>query len=85
MRAIYDFYKAEKQTLSGAKKVKNEILLATREIIFAEQFQKDEIQPEYRRIIVRHYKILYQQKKDRIYILGIFNTYRHPFSQKREV
>ena len=81
LKSIYIYYKNEKKTLQGAKNVKNDILKASKEIVFATQYQEDEIQPEYRRIIVRHYKILYKEIDSKIVILRIFNTSKKPESQ----
>ena len=81
LKSIYKYYKEEKHTLQGAKNVKNDILKASREITFVAQYQQDEIQPEYRRIIVRHYKLLYKEIDGKIVILRIFNTYKKPENQ----
>ncbi|KAF2507243.1 type II toxin-antitoxin system RelE/ParE family toxin [Flavobacterium zhairuonense] len=71
---IYNYYK--EKSFQGANNIKNEILDATKKIHFSEQYQKDEIEPEYRRIIVRDYKILYFEENDVIYISKIFSTKR---------
>ena len=62
--------------------LRKDILKARREVAFEKQYQADEIQPEYRRIIVRHYKLLYKQKEGRILILSIFDTRQDPMKQK---
>lgn len=81
LKSIYDYYKHEKQTPQGAKTVKNDILKASKGILHPEQYQQDEVQPEYRRIIVRHYKLLYKEKEGNIHILRIFNCARDPQRQ----
>ncbi|WP_125722929.1 type II toxin-antitoxin system RelE/ParE family toxin [Flavobacterium ustbae] len=60
LRTIFNFYK--EKSIQGANNIKNEILDATKKIHFAEQYQKDEIEPEYRRIIIRDYKILFSRR-----------------------
>lgn len=35
---------------------------AAKKINFSEQFQRDEIESEYRRIIIRDYKLLYKEE-----------------------
>ncbi|AUS04162.1 type II toxin-antitoxin system RelE/ParE family toxin [Pseudotamlana carrageenivorans] len=39
------------------------IIDASKQIVFSKQYQKDDIFPEYRRIVVRDYKILYKEVK----------------------
>jgi addiction module RelE/StbE family toxin len=56
------------------KVIRKEILSSSKKIVFAEQFQKDEIFPVYRRIIVREYKLLYKEEKKTIYIMNIVCT-----------
>jgi len=43
---------------SARKIVRKDIIDATHNIVFAEQYQNDEIFPQYRRLIVRDYKVL---------------------------
>lgn len=63
------------KSLQVAQNVKNDILKATRELHFVEQYQRDEIEPEYRRIIVRDYKLLYKEEKEgTVFIARIFST-----------
>ena len=57
LKDIYDFYK--NKSLQGAKKVKLNILQSPKTIYFAKQYQIDDINPKYRRIVVRDYKVLY--------------------------
>lgn len=80
LKAIYEIYKVK--SLQGATTLKDEILQATRELHFAGQFQKDEIEPEFRRIIVRHYKILYIEENGIVFIARIFDTRQNPNKQK---
>jgi plasmid stabilization system protein ParE len=80
LKVIYENYKVK--SLQGAKTLKDEILLVTKELHFAGQYQKDEIEPEFRRIIVRHYKLLYIQENGIVYIARIFDTRQNPNKQK---
>ena len=59
---------------SARKIVRKDIIRASKEIQFAEQFQKDDILPEYRRIIVRDYKRIYSYEKEIVYILNVICT-----------
>ena len=80
LKAIYENYKVK--SLQAAKTLKDEILQTTRELHFASQYQKDEIEPEFRRIIVRHYKILYIEENGIVFIARIFDTRQNPNTQK---
>src|SRR5690606_8101171 len=84
LKSIHDYLKYEKKTPQGAANVKKDILQASREVTFENQYQRDEIEPEYRRIIVRHYKLLYKEKGGKILILRIFDTYQEPKKQLEE-
>lgn len=75
------FYYYSEKSIQGATNIKNEILKTTKEIHFGEQYQKDEIEPEFRRIIVRHYKILYKEYQGIIFIARIFDTRQEPNKQ----
>ena len=79
MKEIYKFYKDISP--QGAENVKNDILKAAKEIVFAKQFEQDEIEPNFRRIIVRHYKLIYTIEKDIIAILRIIDTRQNPLKQ----
>lgn len=80
LKAIFEYYKVK--SLQGAQNVKNDILKASRELHFVEQYQQDEIEPEYRRIIVRDYKLLYKEGKEgTVFIARIFSTKQDPGKQ----
>ena len=59
---------------SAKKIVRKDIINASKKIVFAEQYQKDEILPQYNRIIVRDYKILYKEISGIAYILNVICT-----------
>ncbi len=59
LKDIYDYYKV--RSLQGAKNVRSDLINAPKKIIFAKQYQLDEINPNYRRIVVRDYKLLYRE------------------------
>ncbi|MFQ6602742.1 type II toxin-antitoxin system RelE/ParE family toxin [Flavobacterium sp. C3NV] len=79
LKTIYNYYK--EKSLQGAINLKNDVLSSTKGIRFVEQYQKDEIEPEYRRIIVRDYKILYLEENEVVYITKIFATKRDSLKQ----
>jgi len=83
LKRIYDFNK-NIFSVEFARKIRDEIYKAVGEIVYLEQWQQDEILGEpYRRMIVRHYKIVYRIKDQQtIYILMIFDTRQDPGKYK---
>ena len=81
MKSIHDYIKYKLKSPQGAKNVKQDILNTSKSIVFSEQYEVDEIQSEYRRMLVRHYKILYKEQQNKIYILAIFDTLQSPERQ----
>lgn len=78
LKQIHDYLKYEKKTPQGAANVKADLIEASKGVTYAEQFQKDDINPDYRRIVVRHYKLIYKEEKGIIIILRVFDTLRNP-------
>ena len=76
LKLIFEFYK--NKSLSGAKNVKNDILNSVKTIRFSEQFQVDNINNKYRRIVIRDYKVLYRNDNNRILIMDIISTKQSP-------
>ena len=76
LRDIYNFYK--KTSLQGAKNVRSDILNSPKKIYFSQQYQIDNINPKYRRIVVRDYKVLYKESGNTIYIMDIVSTKQSP-------
>jgi len=85
LRLIYEFNK-NVFSVEFATKIRTEIYEAISEIKYLEQWQEDEILGEpYRRMVVRHYKIVYKIKDAQtIYILLIFDTRQNPIKYKVE-
>ena len=54
---------------------------AAKKINFSEQFQRDEIESEYRRIIIRDYKLLYKEENQVVFIVKIFSLKRDSSAQ----
>ena len=79
LKTIFNYYK--EKSSQGANNVKNDILRAAKEIHFSEQYQNDEIEPDFRRIIVRDWKLLYKEKEGIVYIIKIFSLKRDPDAQ----
>ena len=77
LKNIYNFWK--KKSLQGALNVRSDILKSTKTIYFSEQYQIDDINPKYRRIVVRdNYKVLYRVESKAIFIMGIVCTAQSP-------
>lgn len=79
--AIYDFYMIVSEKV--ALKIITEIIFEADKIIFSEEFQVDDINPNYRRIIVRHFKILYRKVKNQIVVFAIFDCKQSPAKLKK--
>lgn len=60
LKNIYNYYR--ERSPQGALKIQSELLNAPKKIVFSQQYQQDEINPKYRRIVVRDYKVLYLEK-----------------------
>jgi len=84
LKSIYDYIKYKKKSPQGAANVRKDILQASKNIVFETQYQEDEIEPEYRRIVVRHYKLLYKEKDGKILILRLFDTYQSTERQLKD-
>lgn len=80
LRSIYNYYKDKSP--QGAKNVKSDLLNSPKTILFAKQYQVDEINPKYRRIIVRQYKVLYKESKGVIQVVDIISSKRSPETLK---
>ncbi len=76
LKEIFDYYKDKSP--QGAKSVKADLLNSPKKIIFAQQYQRDDINPKYYRIIVRDFKILYLVDVNQILIIDIFSTRQSP-------
>jgi len=76
LKDIYDFYK--EKSIQGANNVKFDLLQSPKTIFFAKQYQIDDINSKYRRIVVRDYKVLYKETENTIYIIDIVSTKQSP-------
>lgn len=76
LKKIYNYYKVK--SVQGANNVKSDLLQGPKTICFAKQYQVDEINPNYRRIIVRDYKIIYKEMKEQVFIMDIISTLQSP-------
>lgn len=80
LETIYDFYFELSE--QGAENIRKDILKTVSNLLYVEQYQIDEINIEYRRMVVRHYKIIYKVTEKSILILNIFDTRQDPSKSK---
>ena len=76
LKSIYDYYKGKSP--QGAKNVKSDLLNSPHTIYYSKQYQVDEFNPNYRRIIIRDFKVLYKEKGNTIQIMDIVGTKQSP-------
>lgn len=85
LKYIYDSILRKTKSITNAKNVKTDIINASKNINFVEQYQVDEfLGKPYRRIIVRHFRLAYfVESKSSIIILEVFDSYRSPTEIRR--
>ena len=77
LKNIYKYW--EKKSLQGAMNIRSDILKSPKTILYSEQYQIDDINPKYRRIVIRNnYKVLYKIESEVIFIMGIVGTAQSP-------
>ena len=76
LKSIYDYYKDK--SIHGARKVKSDLLQSPKAIYYSRQYQVDDINPKYRRIIVRDYKVLYKEDGGTLQVMDIVSTRQSP-------
>lgn len=72
LTAILDYRYSKIPT--ARKIVRKDIIEASKNIVFIDQYQSDVIVPEYRRIVVRDYKLIYKSENSIVYILNVVCT-----------
>lgn len=80
LKDIYKWVKEKTESTQLATNVRTDIINSSKQIVFTDQYQVEELLGEpFRRIVVRHYKIIYKaENKSQIRILKIFDTHKHP-------
>lgn len=83
VKKIYGYFK--EKSLQGAKNVRTDLLQSPKTIYFSKQYQVDDINPKYRRIVVRsRYKVLYREEGDVIKVVDIVSTHQDPETLKNK-
>lgn len=72
------FYFHKEYSEEYADKIVDELIDASYNITYTKQFQKDDLNPNYRRIIHKDYKLLYKAKSETISILKVISTKDNP-------
>ena len=73
---MFDFH--AKFAEEAAINIVCDIIDAADAVVFSKQYQVDEINPNYRRIVIRDYKILYKMSRKTIYIMNIVSAKDNP-------
>lgn len=82
VKSIYNYYNTK--SLLGAKNVISDLLQSPKAIRFSKQYQIDDINPKYRRIVVKEYKILYKEKGSTIQVMDVVSTRQSPDKLKKK-
>ena len=73
VKKIYDYYK--EKSPQGAKNVRTDLLQSPKTIYFSRQYQIDDINPKYRRIIGKgDYKVLYKEEAEVIIVVDVVSV-----------
>jgi plasmid stabilization system protein ParE len=81
LRHIWQLYAEINADL--ADKIIREILEGAEKLVFLEQYQVEEtLRANYRRIIIRHFKIIYRPLGNGILVLQVFDTRQNPRKHK---
>lgn len=73
VKKIYNYYK--EKSPQGAKNLRTDLLQSPKTIYFTKQYQVDDINTKYRRIIVRgEYKVLYKVEADIIKVVDVVSV-----------
>lgn len=59
---------------TARKIVRKDIIDSTKNIVFTKQYQQDEVFPQYRKITVRDYRVIYRDENKVIYIMNLVCT-----------
>lgn len=76
LKEVYKFHK--KVSVEWADKIRNKIYQSPENLSYANQYQIDEYNSDFRRIVVGDYKVLYQERDNVIYIVDIVCSLQAP-------
>lgn len=81
LNTIYEFYLNASDVV--ALRIILEIITEVDKLVFYDEFQIDDINPNYRRIIIRHFKVLYRRVQNQIVIFAVFDSRQKPSKLKK--
>lgn len=81
IKSIFDFHAVN--SVQSAENIVYDIIDRSDSIVFAHQYQFDDINPNYRRMIVRQYKILYKENQNIVSIVNVVSTKGNPEKLKQ--
>ena len=58
--------------------MQSDLLKSPKKIYFSKQYQIDDINPNYRRIVVRNFKVLYKEDGMKVWVMDIVSTKQSP-------
>ena len=80
LKHIFEFHAAISEL--AAEIIIKDIIDTADSIVFAHQYQVDAINPKYRRMIVKQYKIIYKTGDNIVFIMNIVSTRANPVKLK---
>ena len=81
LKSVFDFHVVNSER--SAYNIVDKIVNTVDAIVFSKQYQIDDINPNYRRMISGHYKILYKENGNTISIMNIVSTKANPNTLKK--
>ena len=80
LKSIFKWVKKKTKSSELAINVRTDIINSSKNIVFIEQYQIEELLGDpFRRITIRHYKLIYKaESPSQIRILKVFDTHKHP-------
>ncbi|WP_422355710.1 type II toxin-antitoxin system RelE/ParE family toxin [Roseivirga pacifica] len=82
LKKIHDYY--FKLNPAATERIRKDIIAAVSSLRYTKQYQLDEFNSNYRRIIVRYYKVFYTISAREAMILEIFDTRQSPSKSRFE-
>ncbi len=80
LKEVYKFHK--KISVEWANKIRDKIYQSPETVVYSNQYQIDEYNPDCRRIVVGDYKVLYLENENTIYIMDIVCSLQVPKTQE---
>ncbi|HBH05260.1 MAG TPA: hypothetical protein DDX92_01490 [Flavobacteriales bacterium] len=72
LEEIFNFY--QQKSITAVTNIVNEIIDQVESIGFTHQYQKDDLNPDYQKAVMRHFKVLYRVNGSEVFITRVFDT-----------